>query len=110
MSKYLVNVYGDEWEAFDCAEDTAQFIIDNMEDYYFDDILDDEGYIEICGMEYARSSVLKKVDPIAYNCAKNDWLDGEYSEIIYLIERLNIGEEENIYGWTVYCEETEEEV
>ena len=109
MSKYLVNTYGDQWEDYCDARDVARFIIEEVKDYFFDDILDDEGYIEVYGMEYAPSTILKKVDPIAYSCAKCDWLDGEYSEIVYSLERMYNGEEETFYDWVVRYEETEKE-
>ena len=44
----------------------------------FDDFLDEANpVVEILGMSYNLSTVLKKCDPIAYRCAFNDWCAGE---------------------------------
>lgn len=43
----------------------------------FDDMLDDTiDLIDIMGMKYTPSNVLKECDPIAYRVTFNDWLDG----------------------------------
>ena len=44
----------------------------------FDNFLDDiHPTVNILGMEYCPSTVLKECDPIAYRCAFNDWCDSE---------------------------------
>ena len=48
------------------------------EDLYrlYDESLDETwGDIEIAGLQYSCSSVLHKVDGVAYRCGFNDWLD-----------------------------------
>ena len=44
----------------------------NMYDEDLDNIYDD---INVAGMEYPTSEILKKVDNVAYRCGFNDWLD-----------------------------------
>ena len=106
MDKYLVNTYGNHWEEFDSAESAAQEIIENVPDYYWDDLLDEVyGEVEVCGYTYCASRVLALVDEVAYNCGKNDWLDGEYSDIVYSLERMVDGDEEDYFGTTVRYEE-----
>ena len=39
----------------------------------FDEFLDDEGSVTVCGMEFYPSDILKNCDPIAYRCAKSDY-------------------------------------
>ena len=40
----------------------------------FDEMLDDcYGEIDICGMKWWASTVLKRVDPIAYRCGVSDF-------------------------------------
>ena len=39
----------------------------------FDEFLDDEGSVTVCGMEFYPSDILKSCDPIAYRCAKSDY-------------------------------------
>lgn len=41
----------------------------------YDDHLDEYGDVEICGMQYCASYALKQVDPVAYTCGFNDYLD-----------------------------------
>ncbi len=44
----------------------------------YDDFLDDcYGDVKIGGYEYSTSKAMKEVDPIAYRCGFNDWLDSE---------------------------------
>ena len=47
----------------------------------YDSFLDEcLGMVEIGGLEYNQSLALKNVDPIAYRCGFNDWLDSELSD------------------------------
>lgn len=42
----------------------------------YDEMLDDcHGDIDICGYSYSASRVLQEVDPIAYRCGYNDYVD-----------------------------------
>ena len=114
MKKYLVNTYEGRWVECDSAESAAQEVIENVDDYYWDDLLDDVyGEIEICGYEYYASRALSLVDEVAYRCGKNDWLDGEYREIVCSLERMVDGDKEDYFGMTVYyeevCDDEEEE-
>lgn len=96
MKKYLVNTYEDHWVECDSAESAAQEVINLVDDYYWDDLLDDVwGETTICGLEYCTSRVLKMADEVAYRCGKNDWLDGEYREIVYSLKRMVDGDEED---------------
>lgn len=50
MKKYLVNTYGNHWVKCDGAESAAQEVIDCVDDYYWDDYLDEVwGEVKICG-------------------------------------------------------------
>ena len=110
MEKYLVNTYGNHWVECDSAESAAQEVIENVEDYYWDDCLDDVyGEVEICGYKYCASRALSLVDEVAYRCGKNDWLDGEYQDIVYSLERMEDGEEEKYFGVTVRYEEVSDD-
>jgi hypothetical protein len=51
-----------------------------LEDMFDELLYDCHGDVEICGMRYAASIILFSVDPIAYRCLFNDWLDGELME------------------------------
>ncbi len=52
------------------------FTNDDVEDRFRDDI-DTFNNVEIMGMSYCASQVLEKLDPTAYRCSFNDWLDSE---------------------------------
>lgn len=49
----------------------------------FDDLLDETaGEVRVGGLTYAPSAVLQAIDPIAYRCGFNDWLDSELGETL----------------------------
>lgn len=86
---------------FNTAEETADFIADTLCDSYegeeaYNDMLDEcSDEVNICGMTYLPSECLKKVDPIAYRCGLSDWADGERSDILYRLERMDDGDTES---------------
>ena len=43
--------------------------------------------IDVCGMMWSPSTVLYRVDPIAYRCGINDWLDSLETDGLYCSER-----------------------
>ena len=44
----------------------------------YNDFLDDlYGEISIAGLKYSTSDAQKQIDPTAYRCGFNDWLDSE---------------------------------
>ncbi len=40
----------------------------------FDDVLDCEGAIEVAGLKFNKSTILKECDPVAYRCYLNDYV------------------------------------
>lgn len=50
----------------------------------YEDILDSEGPLTLAGMSYARSYVLREVDPVAYRCGFNDFVDSLSEDGIYV--------------------------
>lgn len=46
-----------------------------VSDSDYDESLDSEGAVNVCGMEFYPSDILKNCDPIAYRCGKNDYAD-----------------------------------
>ena len=106
MCKWII-----DGENFEVASEVAQYIVENLGEDVYDEMLD-ECYedIEICGYSYAPSIALYRVDKIAYQCGMNDYYDSLASDIEYELERMNDGEEEEFYGFKVeYFEEDEEE-
>ena len=110
MKKYMVNIYGAVWVEHDNTEGAAKEVIENVSDDCWDDVLDEiYGEVKICGHEYYASHVLSLVDEVAYRWGKNDWLDGEYQDIVYSLERMMDGDKEDYFGITVCCEEVSDD-
>lgn len=85
-------------------EEVVEKILDDMNDGYFDDYLDEVyGEIEICGVSYYASNVLKEVDETAYNVYKNDYKDSLYSDVYAEVENISSGGKERIYDTNVEC-------
>ena len=50
----------------------------NKASYYlemYNESLNDGGYVVVCGLEFLPSRVLEEMDPVAYRCGFNDFLD-----------------------------------
>lgn len=41
----------------------------------YNESLNEEGYVVVCGLEFLPSRVLEKMDPMAYRCGFFDYLD-----------------------------------
>jgi hypothetical protein len=68
---------------------------DNYEDEYIE-MLDSEGTITAGGIKFNPSRVLKELDPIAFSCGLNDWIDGlnkeddeTYKELVEELKTLD---------------------
>ncbi len=76
--------------------DVADGQIDDYDAY--NEMLDSEGTVTVAGMEFYPSRILEELDPTAYRCGYNDWVDsdqgdledaienGDYSEITWIEE------------------------
>lgn len=100
---YSFEVALNSWETVtvNTAEEAADAIADYLADCEdeYDEMLDEcNEIVTVCGMTYSPSEVLKNVDPIAYRCGMADWADGERSDALYTIERMDEGEEESFVG------------
>ena len=63
----------------------------------FDELLNEQGEVSICGCLYSPSEILKEVDPINYRCSLNDFVDSfdieeteEYKDLQEEIEDLEM--------------------
>ena len=69
----------------------------------YDEMLDDcEGPVELCGMTYSASHVLREVDPTAYRCGFNDYVDSLTDDDIFvegLTESENDGQPDEAQEW-----------
>ena len=51
----------------------------------YEEMLDDcEGPVELCGMTYSASHVLREVDPVAFRCGFNDYVDSLTEDGIFV--------------------------
>ena len=58
----------------------------NTEEY--DEMLDESGPVEVAGMSFYPSRIIKELDPTAYNCGMNNWNDPAITELEEEIEAL----------------------
>ena len=79
----------------------------NAEELY-DDYLDSEGYVDVMGLEFLPSRIISELDPIAYRCGFNDYMDGLYSDGEYgeAIIRV-LTEDGEVESVTMYREESD---
>lgn len=84
MKKYFIDL--EEVSEEDFYEELENEIRHYIEESY-DDVLDDmyPPYEIGCCTFYA-SSVLRQLDPVAYNCGIDDFVDSEYSNAEYDLE------------------------
>ena len=64
------------------AKETQQSQIEIDPDDYtdqFNEMLDESGEVDVAGLEFYPSQILGKLDPIAYRCGLNDYVDATYS-------------------------------
>jgi len=64
----------DYYESENLTETEAEDLYDEMLDEVY-------GLVEIAGLQYETSRILKEIDPIAYRCKMMDWLDSEGWEV-----------------------------
>ena len=95
------------------AREAADYILENSQselEEEYDEMLDEcYGDINIFGIEYSTSVALYRVDKVAYDCGMNDYQDGRAEDMKYEIERMDDGEEETYYDYTITAVEEEEE-
>lgn len=64
------------------AKETQQRQIEVDPDDYideYDSLLDESGPVDVAGLEFYPSRILYELDPIAYRCGLNDYVDATYS-------------------------------
>lgn len=73
----------------------------------FDDYLDEEGTINVCGCDYYPSQLLKAVDETKYRCDLNDYADSVEDDYRYELDRFG-SIEVNLTNFEVRDEDEEE--
>lgn len=83
-----------EIEALKSEMEDFELDPDDYEEQW-DDCLDEQGAVTIGSLSYSASHTLKLVDPIAYRCGLNDYVDGlekeedsKYKELADKLEEL----------------------
>lgn len=98
MTKYII----DDSHEFETAEEAADYIIENMDDDVYDEMLDDcYEDIDICGYSYSPSVALSRVDEVAYNCGRNDYYDSLRPDIVDELEGMDFGDTTTIYDFEI---------
>ena len=63
----------------------SRLISERVAEEMYDEMLDDcEGPVELCGMTYSASHVLRVVDPVAYRCGFNDYVDSLTEDDVFV--------------------------
>lgn len=70
----------------------------------YDEFLDSEGTVNVMGMEFFPSRIISELDPTAYSCGYNDWVDDIQREFEEAIEN----EDYDNIEWIEEPEEIEE--
>lgn len=95
MNYYINN---EEVSKYEFEDTLLDVIAENCEDD-FDTMLDEvHGEIELVGITYNTSYVLREVDPIAYKLAFDEYVNFTFEEMMYELER----EEEMILNKTTF--------
>ena len=109
--KFIVSEKFVEDKIFDCPEDVCEYVagLDFYEPY--DDVLDEVWETtQICGYEYSPAEALKAVDPTAYRCGYNDWLNNAiYGDLSHQLDCMGDSDSIDFYGLEISFEEEEEE-
>lgn len=61
----------------------------------YDDLLDDDGPVRIGNLTYSASHVLREVDPVAYRCGFNDYVDFLTEDDIFVEGLTSVDEDED---------------
>jgi len=81
----------------------SQVISERMAEEMYNEMLDDcEGPVTLCGMTYSASRVLSEVDPVAYRCGFNDYVDTLAEEDVFVegfTEPENDGQPDEAQEW-----------
>lgn len=102
--KYLVNDVELTKEEF---EQRLEEEVRNQCDDSYDEYIDEsDNEINIWGMHYSPSEVLKNVDPIAYRCGIDDYINSVLSDAKYELESYGITE---VNGFKFKIDDSEEE-
>ena len=99
------------------VEKAAQEVIDDMDDSYFVETLDEiYGTVSICGHEYDASYAYQCIDPTGLRCEMLDYYDGLRSDIESELDDMEDGDEKMLFeqavqfisdGWAAMKESAE---
>jgi len=98
----------DDFLTVESAEEAAEYISSNINETYYEEMLDDVyGEVEVCGYSYDVSLALKRIDEVAYRCGLSDYRSSMYDDILSDLERMDNEESADFYGYevTAICDE-----
>ncbi len=109
--KFIVHQDFVEDKIFYCPQDVCKYVASL--DFYeiYDNVLDEVWETsQICGYEYSPAEALKAVDPIAYQCGYNDWINSEiYNDLSHQLDCMSDDDSIDFYDLEISFEEEEEE-
>ena len=54
----------------------------------YEDMLNEEGEVKVCGLTFYPADILREMDPTAYRCGLNDYNDSELTDLEDQLEDL----------------------
>jgi len=92
-------------------QDRLNVLENNENTDEYDEMLDQEGNVNVSGLTFSPSAIVKEMDPTAYRCGMNDFNDSLIAELNDEIESLesDIKEAEKEAEEEAKSEATEEE-
>ena len=69
-------------------------VTDGVIDAYdsYDESLDSDGVVNVGGLEFYPSRIIEELDPVAYRCGYNDWVNHEQCELEEAFENEDYSE------------------
>lgn len=88
-----------DWHVVDSLDEALEYVEDLLPEEYVDDYIDDyNDEIEIFGLKYKASAVLREIDPIYYREVQFNFLDEVMNEIRQNYEDYDKGDDIGAYG------------
>ncbi len=96
---------------YETAEEVAEHISQNNIDMNsYDEMLDDcYREFKVGNITYLTSQVFATIDPIAYDCGFDEYVDNIYGEILYFLKQMSDGDIQDFYGSSVKCIEEDKD-
>jgi len=103
--KYII----DDKRIFTSVTKVAQYIVEGLDETYFDEWLDNNyGIVDVCGYSFDASEALRILDETAYKREFADYQENISREIEDEVHGLSDEESIELYGYTIVAQEDED--